>query len=422
MNELQKLPAFREDVVYQKIENNGTEYLFLSDPKGYVLENLIFPMEMLDFLRFLNGDTTLNDLEEALKLGAGVDQIDLSPFTNLIEHLDNLGYLETPHFQALKTDWDNYNNSQVRPSICAGSSYPDNPIELKNMLKSMQDKVSEKLENTQAKSIIVPHIDFRVGAGAASCYTLGYESICDTDADVYIIFGTSHHVSSADFMFTRKNYSTPLGICETDHELLSELEKEFKNTNSKLIYDEKAHRFEHSIEFQIVWLQYMFPNKNFKVLPILCGSLGNFMSGNKLPIEDNKFKSEIDSIIKSISNLNRKPVFIAGADFAHIGRKFEDDYDAEPMLPNLAIQDDILLKHLENCDSASFFRSISNCQDKNKICGLSPIYSLLCVSNPIKSDGVSGLKINATTKIEITHKIILCFRLRKTTNNKGRIR
>lgn len=397
MSESQKLPAFREDITYQKIESNGTEYLFLSDPNGYVLENLIFPLEMLDFLRFLNGDTTLNDLEEALRLGAGEDHVDISPFQNLIEHLDNLGYLETPHFQALKTDWDNYNTSQVRPPICAGSSYPDNPIELKNMIKSMQDMVLDRTENTHSNSIIVPHIDFRVGNGAASCYTLGYESIRDTDADVYIIFGTSHHVSSADFMFTRKNYSTPLGTCETDFELLNELEKDFNNSGSNFIYDEKAHRFEHSVEFQIVWLQYMFPNKNFKVLPILCGSLGNYMFEKRLPIEDNKFKLEIDSIIKSISNLNRKPVFIAGADFAHIGRKFEDEFDAEPMLPNLAIEDDILLNHLVNIDSASFFRSISDCQDKNKICGLSPIYSLMCVSNPIKSQLLHYAQWNETS-------------------------
>ena len=53
---------------------------------------------------------------------------------------------------------------------------------------------------------------------------------------------------------TRKDFATPLGAAETDGELLDAVAA---RCSLDLFADEFAHRREHSIEFQVVWLQHV---------------------------------------------------------------------------------------------------------------------------------------------------------------------
>jgi AmmeMemoRadiSam system protein B len=226
---------------------------------------------------------------------------------------------------------------------------------------------------------MVPHIDFRIGEKAHRCYAAGYHAIRDTQADLFIILGTSHQGNSDYFMMTYKNFETPLGIANTDIDLIDEIKSQL---SFELTIDDMAHRHEHSIEFQVVLLQHYFKNRNFKLLPILVGSFHNFISSGSTPQADERLTELIDIINKSIQANDRKVVFIASADMAHIGRKFHDNFDAEGEFPRLKEEDKLLLKYLESCDAESFFEAISAVRDKNKICGLSPAYSLLKICRP----------------------------------------
>jgi predicted class III extradiol MEMO1 family dioxygenase len=70
---------------------------------------------------------------------------------------------------------------------------------------------------------------------------------------------------------------------------------------------------------------------------------------------------------------------------AHIGRKFDDDFDAKNKLETLRQEDEELIHHLAHCNADSFFRSVAEVKDKNKICGLAPIYSILKMLKPVES-------------------------------------
>ena len=148
------------------------------------------------------------------------------------------------------------------------------------------------------------------------------------------------------------------------------------------------HRTEHSIEFQVVFLQYLFKNKKeFKILPILCNSFYKFIEQGISPNEDYKTATFLYSIKEIVTQLGSKAVVIAGADLAHMGNKFGDaEAVNDSILQWIKTRDHLSIKHSENLDQEAFYRSVEEEKDKRKICGLSPIYALLSVINAKKGE------------------------------------
>ena len=169
-------------------------------------------------------------------------------------------------------------------------------------------------------------IDFRIGSKAHRCYAAGYHSIRNTNADLFVILGTSHQGNSDYFMLTKKDFETPLGCAETDRDIIDMLAS---GLSYDLTIDDMAHRHEHSIEFQVVLLQHYFRNRSFRILPVLVGSFHNFIHDKTMPGSDGRLSEFISKLKGIIAEMGRKAVFIASADMAHIGRKFNDKFYAE---------------------------------------------------------------------------------------------
>jgi AmmeMemoRadiSam system protein B len=270
-------------------------------------------------------------------------------------------FAETPH--------------TMRPAQFAGICYPNNPTKLAKLLDEVIDKPHTTLFSNEpvkqgASAIIAPHIDFRVGL---SVYGPAYYALQNSDADVFVIFATSHYAWGNLFIPTFQHFSTPLGTAQTDHELLQRLYAKLPT----LAKDDEAHKEEHSIEFEMVFLQHLFGHRAFTVLPILVTSFYPFIQKNVQPAETDTFRRFCDTLREVLQESGKKVAFVASADMAHIGRKFDDKYDAEPMLPKMHDEDMRLLEALERSDAHEYYRRIANVQDAYKICGLPPVYSML---------------------------------------------
>ena len=374
------LPKIRDDISY-KILNQKPREIILFDPKGYTNVELQLPIEIVPVLQLLNGNLGLQQLENILQSQFGKDY-DVEPLYNLFKYLDHLGFMDTLRFRTLKEELNSYLESLVRPPICAGGTYSSNPIELAAQLNNLMSKYDSNKVKKGAKAIIVPHIDFRIGDDALASYAAPYHSIKESDADLFVIFGTAHHGNSDDFMFSAKDFQTPLGDVKTDRKLLDEIKT---SADFEITIDEMARKDEHSIELQTVLLKHFFKERDFRILPILSGSFYNYIIDKSNPSENLRYMKIIKAIKQSISKLNRNPIFIASGDLAHIGRKFGDNFDAEPELNRLRDEDQQLIKALEKNKPEKFFEEISRMDDKNKICGLSPFYSLLKIIEPKKA-------------------------------------
>jgi len=70
--------------------------------------------------------------------------------------------------------------------------------------------------------------------------------------------------------------------------------------------------------------------------------------------------------------------FIAGADLAHMGTRFGDPEPIGPAeLETIGREDRAMLEHVEAGDTEGFFESVRRDNDRRRICGLSPIYTLM---------------------------------------------
>lgn len=141
--------------------------------------------------------------------------------------------------------------------------------------------------------LIAPHIDIRRGS---TSYAKSYWELArECRARTFVILGITHSETTRRFVLTKKDFDTPLGTVATDRELVERIagltgEQSGPGQGSlDFFVDEFAHRNEHSIEFQAVFLQYLFGGReNFKIVPILCTAFHQYGSGAAAPSEVEK--------------------------------------------------------------------------------------------------------------------------------------
>jgi len=107
-------------------------------------------------------------------------------------------------------------------------------------------------------SAIAPHAGYRAsGMNAAHVYKKIAE---DGLPEVYIVIGPDHYGIPYDLAMCGEPYVTPLGVCGIHDDIAKKL-REF------IPDDPHAHRYEHSVEVQIPFIQYIDPNA--KIVPII---------------------------------------------------------------------------------------------------------------------------------------------------------
>src|SRR5262249_29199466 len=139
-------------------------------------------------------------------------------------------------------------------------------------------------------------------------------------ADRYIIFGTCHNPIRRRFALTRKGYDTPLGCARTDTDFVDRLAATLP---ADYFGDEFAARNEHSIEFQAVCLRYVLGDTaEFRIAPILVGSFHDLGEQGRSAGDDAEVAAMVGAVRETMAELGGRYCVIAGADLAHVGRRF----------------------------------------------------------------------------------------------------
>ena len=100
-----------------------------------------------------------------------------------------------------------------------------------------------------------------------------------------------------------------------------------------LFDDELTHRTEHSIEFQVVFLQYLLGGRrDFTIVPILVGSFHDLMERGIDPIQDPEVRRFIDALRAVEAGHGKKVAYIGGIDLCHVGPEFGDPSPVDPIL------------------------------------------------------------------------------------------
>jgi hypothetical protein len=144
---------------------------------------------------------------------------------------------------------------------------------------------------------------------------------------------------------------------------------------------ELAHRMEHSIEFQAVFLQYLYAGRrDITVVPVLASFVHEALASGVTPEADPRVPRFLDALVETLDASGRRVALIAGADLAHVGPRFGDPAPVSTGdLERIEREDRSMLEAVVAVDPGAFVESVAADRDRRRICGLSPIYALLRV-------------------------------------------
>lgn len=363
------------------IEHEGETFIAMSDPSGYVDGQLVLTPAAFFIAALLDGRNTLRDIQAAFTVQFRGAEVSAGQIQEIVDYLDDNGFLFNRQFQAIRERVDgDFAGSDTRPAYFAGRSYPARAEDLRVLVDSFftadggpgavpaRDGGSGLLPG-----LIVPHIDFNRGHAG---YAHGYQTMFSRGKpDVVFIFGVAHAGAPVPFVLTRKHFDTPFGRLETDGEIVSELE-------AACAFDpfeyEARHRTEHSVEFQAVMLAYHY-GPDVKIVPILCASFFDDPDSFE-PSKNPDIVRFLEACRAAVAKPGRKAAVIAGADLAHVGKRFGDAFDIDDtVVQGVADRDREDLGHITNgaIDADGFYASVMKDLNRRNVCGLNCIYATL---------------------------------------------
>ncbi|MFQ5898925.1 MAG: AmmeMemoRadiSam system protein B [Candidatus Methylomirabilia bacterium] len=366
------------------VEADGRKVVGLRDPAGFTESVLLIPHQLLDVVSLLDGQHTVLDIQEAYMRRHG-ELLFSERLAEIIGMLDEHGFLESPRFaEHRRRIEETFRRSPIRPAIHAGKAYAGDSEALQAQLAGFFTPPdgpgppgSPSMPSLRA--IIAPHIDFHRGGPV---YAWAYREIGERcDADLFVILGTCHAGMDDPFALTLKDYDTPLGPARADREFSEALARRF---GEDLLGSELAHRGEHSIEFQAVFLKYLLGDRrDFSIVPILASFLHESIIRGDEPEADPRVPRFFEALAETLATARRRACLVAGADLAHVGPRFGDREPVNvPVLRQLEQEDRAMLEAVVAGDARGFYRSVAEDEDRRRICGLSPIYALLRCLEP----------------------------------------
>jgi hypothetical protein len=369
------------------VNQDGKTMIYLKDPLNLATPIGLSPVGYF-LLMHLDGQHSLIDIQAAYsrQFGSLLLTDELNAF---LEMLDQHHYLLTEKFADYqKRVLDEFRRLPTRAAAHVGGVYQADPGDLHHQLEGYFSSakgpgVPEREPGAKTpRGIVAPHIDFHRGGPG---YAWAYKSLAESDgADLYIVLGTSHCGGQHPFILTLKDFETPLGLVETDKDFVRKLQAACKED---LFRDEYLHRGEHSVEFQVLYLKYIAQRRAtlrdeverpFKIVPILVSSFHSMVITQTLPERSPSVAQFLDAVRDLAEKERRTVCFVAGVDLAHVGAQFGDrEPITDEFLKWVESEDRLLIDRLAHLDAPGFFNAVAKDQDKRRICGFSPLYSLI---------------------------------------------
>jgi MEMO1 family protein len=353
------------------------DHVYLVDRLGLAVSPERLTVQEFRWLRLFDGCRNLRDIQSEAMRQAGGQLLPLDTFVSLAGRLNDALLLDGPLYRAVVDD-------PVRPPRCIGC-YEGQPGALRRQLQRQftgpkgPGMPKPAKPEGRLRAALIPHIDYPRGG---QTYAWAFKEVLErSDASLFVIIGTSHF-SNHRFTLTRKDFETPLGIAKTDQEYIDRLVRHY---GPGLFDDElMAHLPEHSIELEVVFLQYLYEGiRPVRIVPLVVGSFFDCVQSGEEPIRQNDIATMIEALRRVEAETPEPICYIISGDLAHLGPKFGDtNLVDEAWRTRSRNLDQAIIRHAENVDMASYFRLIAEEGDARRICGLPPTYTLLEAIRP----------------------------------------
>ena len=256
---------------------------------------------------------------------------------------------------------------KVRRPCQAGAFYAGNPAALHAEIEECflhrlgPGKLPKPQEAGPRKiiALICPHAGYTYsGPVAAHSY---YALALDGKPALVVILGPNHTgLGSGISIMVDGSWKTPLGNVEVDREIAEKILR-----ISKLVdVDEVAHAYEHSIEVQLTFLQYLY-GSTFRFVPI------------SMMLQDLETSREIGAAIaNAVSGVNA--VLIASTDFSHYVPQLEADKKDHLALDAILKLDEVQLQSVVESYNIS-------------MCGYGPVTAVITAAKQLGASSANLL-------------------------------
>jgi len=381
------------------------DLICIRDPEG-ISEKLAFlPRDLIFIVSLFDGNHSILDIQTAFTRKYG-DLLYSSKVREIIETLDNCLFLENDRFREEKKKIeDAFRSARVREASHAGISYEKEPEPLKEQLKGLfeppegpgfpaQGEHGEKI-----RGLVAPHIDIRRGG---PCFAWSYaELLKGSSATTFVVLGIAHVQTKRCFVLTDKDFATPLGKIPADKDFIRSVSEQCA---TDFFEDELVHRKEHSVEFQALFLRFLFPkNDDIRIVPILCSFNDEIYA--KTPPNHPEFLEFISAIGDALERRGEQALCIASVDLSHLGRQFGQDLAMSRDLLHWAKEQDMgMIQHILEGDEENFFSLIQKENDRRNVCGVPAIYSLLTLTQ-----ARNGKLLKYDQSVDSAHQSLVTF-------------
>lgn len=303
-------------------DERDPRYIYLFDRLKISPVCCRLPVAALAWLRLFDGRHSLQDMQREVIRQAGGKLVALELLAELARKLDSALFLEGPRFQERLA-------APVREPSCLGC-YEAEPEALRRQLATLFTSGPGLPRDLGAdgslRAALLPHIDYRRGGAT---YAWGFKEVFEnTGACLFVIIGTAHYAfgdsstTAHRYILTRKHFKTPLGIVPTDQAYIDRLARHY---GDGLFDAEVAHLPEHSIELEVVFLQFLYEGKRpIRIVPLLAGSFQDVLNTDQSP----RRQPDIDRMVEVLRRADAEspePIcYIISGDLAHLGPDFGD--------------------------------------------------------------------------------------------------
>ena len=367
------LPRLRLDLEFHPSPDPARPGLLVRDPFRYSDVTLIVPPLLLRGMTLLDGAHSMEDMHALMVPMVGLSKVD-GIVKDLLEGLSEAGFLNDDAFARIRAGREQaFVAAATRQAAHAGGGYPLDAAELKQTLSAWMTRASAIDVRDQLVAIAAPHASPHA---AVPTYATAFDALPASPEAVadrtFVVLGTSHYGAPGSFGLTHKPFETPLGTATTNTALVKALSAAAPGA---FTLDDYCQSIEHSIEFQVLFLQHRF-GPDVRILPLLCGPFVNARP------EDN---DNVARALGALGDLHAKHgdrlLWVLGVDMAHIGPRYGDQAAAranDDQMTRVAERDRERMDRINSGDAAGFWDLVGGAaRDDLKWCGAAPLYTFL---------------------------------------------
>jgi hypothetical protein len=226
----------------------------------------------------------------------------------------------------------------MRLPAVADRFYPESPKALSQAVTQLFTSTKKTKEKSKALAVVSPHAGY-IYSGA-----LAAETFCAVEIpETVIIMGPNHHGQGAPVALSTEIWDMPLGKVQVDKEIAEIILKDCH----LIKIDETAHRFEHSLEVQVPFLQML--QKNLTIVPLVLAQIPFSLC-----------EEVAESLAKAINGSNKDLLIVASSDMSHY----------EPRRVS-AKKDMSALKCIERLDAYELYHTVRD--NHISMCGVIPV-------------------------------------------------